>query len=90
MKRWALRAIEAGVAVPHRLGLSDYVLVFEEHRNLLDGSVPLSEHFRGLRARPECHWADGQCTHTRKATLYPYSEGGHTGLLNIADDLLAS
>ena len=50
MKRWALRAIEAGGAVPHRLGLSDYVLVFEEHRNLLDGSVPLSEHFRGLRA----------------------------------------
>ncbi len=50
MKRWALRAIEAGGAVPHRLGLSDYVLVFEEHRTLLDPSVPLSEHFARLKA----------------------------------------
>lgn len=54
MKRWALRAIEAGEAVPHRLGLSDYVLVFDEHRSLLDQSVPLAEHFARLRkASPE-------------------------------------
>lgn len=50
MKRWALRAIEAGGAVPHRLGLSDYVLVFEEHRNLLDPAIPMDEHFRRLKA----------------------------------------
>lgn len=50
MKRWALRAIEAGGAVPHRLGLSDYVLVFEEHRALLDPAVPLADHFARLRA----------------------------------------
>lgn len=50
MKRWALRAIEAGGAVPHRLGLSDYILVFEEHRNLLDLGTPLSEHFARLKA----------------------------------------
>lgn len=49
MKRWALRAIEAGEAVPHRLGLSDYVLVFDEHRSLLDPNVPLAEHFARLR-----------------------------------------
>lgn len=49
MKRWALRAIEAGEAVPHRLGLSDYVLVFDEHRSLLDQDIPLSEHFARLR-----------------------------------------
>ena len=50
MKRWALHAIEAGGAAPHRLGLSDYVLVFEEHRTLLDKSIPLAEHFRRLKA----------------------------------------
>lgn len=49
-KRQALRAIEAGGAVPHRLGLSDYVLVFEEHRNLLDPAVPLADHLARLRA----------------------------------------
>jgi len=50
IKPWALRAIEAGGAAPHRLGLSDYVLVFEEHRTLLDSSVPLAEHFARLKA----------------------------------------
>lgn len=50
MKRWALRAIEAGGAAPHRLGLSDYVLVFDEHRALLDDTRPLAEHFARLKA----------------------------------------
>ncbi|MGB3865038.1 MAG: ModD protein, partial [Xanthobacteraceae bacterium] len=50
MKRLALRAIEAGGAVPHRLGLSDYVLVFEPHRALLDPAIPLTEHFARLKA----------------------------------------
>ncbi|HMN72019.1 MAG TPA: ModD protein [Rhodoblastus sp.] len=50
MKRWALHAIETGGAAPHRLGLSDYVLVFGEHRSLLDKDVPLAEHFRRLKA----------------------------------------
>lgn len=50
MKRWALRAIEAGGAVPHRLGLSDYILVFEEHRSLLDAAIPLADHFSRLKA----------------------------------------
>lgn len=50
IKRWALRAIEAGGAMPHRLGLSDYVLVFEEHRTLLDAAVPLAEHFARLKS----------------------------------------
>jgi len=49
MKQWALRAIEAGGAMPHRLGLSDYVLVFEEHRTLLDSTIPLAEHFARLK-----------------------------------------
>ncbi len=49
MKKHALRAIEAGGAMPHRLGLSDYVLVFEEHRALLDDSIPLAKHFEYLR-----------------------------------------
>ena len=50
MKSWALRAIHAGGAAPHRLGLSDYILVFDEHRALLDPSVTLAEHFARLKA----------------------------------------
>jgi molybdenum transport protein len=50
MKRAAIRAIEAGGASPHRLGLSDYVLVFDAHRVLLEAGVPLKEHLARLRA----------------------------------------
>lgn len=50
MKHHALRAIEAGGAVPHRLGLSDYLLVFEEHRTLLDPALPLADHLARLKA----------------------------------------
>lgn len=50
MKRAAIRAIEAGGASPHRLGLSDYVLVFDAHRVLLETGVPLKEHLARLRA----------------------------------------
>lgn len=50
MKRWALRAIHAGGAMPHRLGLSDYLLVFDAHRALLDPDAPLAEHFGKLKA----------------------------------------
>src|SRR5262245_2582760 len=50
MKRWALRAIMAGGAAPHRLGLSDYVLVFDEHRVLIDDSLSLAAHFARLKA----------------------------------------
>lgn len=50
MKRLALRAIEAGGAKPHRLGLSDYVLVFEEHRVLLDKAQSMQTHFWRLRS----------------------------------------
>lgn len=54
IKRMALKAIEAGGAVPHRLGLSDFVLVFDEHRALLDPGRPLRDHLEKLRhAAPE-------------------------------------
>jgi molybdenum transport protein len=49
MKRAAIRAIEAGGASPHRLGLSDYVLVFDTHRVLLEAGGPLKEHLTRLR-----------------------------------------
>jgi molybdenum transport protein len=49
MKRHALRAIQVGGAVPHRLSLSDYILVFEEHRTLLDPAVPLADHLARLK-----------------------------------------
>lgn len=52
-KSFAVRAVRAGGAVMHRLGLSETVLVFPEHRIFL-GSEPLAETIRRLRrAAPE-------------------------------------
>jgi molybdenum transport protein len=52
-KRFAVAAVKAGGAVMHRLGLSETVLVFPEHRALLD-EVQLAEMVRRLRrAAPE-------------------------------------
>lgn len=51
IKRWALLAIEAGGAIPHRLGLSDSVLVFDQHRVLLDAGVSIDTCIERLRAR---------------------------------------
>jgi len=52
-KRYAVAAIKAGGAVMHRLGLSETVLVFPEHRGFL-GDEPLAETVQRLRrAAPE-------------------------------------
>jgi molybdenum transport protein len=48
-KTIALKAIIAGGAVPHRLGLSDSVLVFANHRAFLPGGESLAATFRRLR-----------------------------------------
>ncbi len=48
IKSWALQAIEAGGATPHRLGLSDFVLVFDQHRALLPADADLAAHFARL------------------------------------------
>jgi molybdenum transport protein len=52
-KRFAVAAVKAGGAVMHRLGLSETVLVFPEHRGFL-GKMPLTEIVERLRqAAPE-------------------------------------
>ncbi len=52
-KSYAVRAVRAGGAVMHRLGLSESVLVFTEHRTFLPDE-PLHETVRRLRcAAPE-------------------------------------
>jgi molybdenum transport protein len=52
-KRFAVAAVKAGGAVMHRLGLSETVLVFPEHRAFLR-EVPLAERVEQLRrAAPE-------------------------------------
>src|SRR5271169_3324240 len=52
-KRFAVAAVRAGGAVMHRLGLSETVLVFPEHRAFLGGE-PLRETVHRLRhAAPE-------------------------------------
>ena len=48
VKRFAVAAVKAGGAVMHRLGLSETVLVFPEHRALL-GAEPLPETAARLR-----------------------------------------
>ena len=51
-KRYAVAAVKAGGAVMHRLGLSETILLFPEHRVFLE--VPLAETARSLRrAAPE-------------------------------------
>jgi molybdenum transport protein len=52
-KRFAVAAVKAGGAVMHRLGLSETVLLFPEHRSFL-GDVSLAEMVERLRhAAPE-------------------------------------
>ncbi len=50
MKRVALKAIMAGGAGPHRLGLSDTILVFEEHRAFLHDGASYRDLVSRLRA----------------------------------------
>lgn len=48
-KAMAVKAVQSGGAVMHRLGLSETLLVFAEHRVFMER--PLSDHFRELRLR---------------------------------------
>jgi molybdenum transport protein len=52
-KRFAVAAVRAGGAVMHRLGLSETVLVFPEHRAFLGGKLLLESVERLRRAAPE-------------------------------------
>ena len=50
IKRWAVKAIEAGGASPHRLGLSDSILVFDEHWALIGPAGSEADCIARLRA----------------------------------------
>lgn len=50
-KKVAIKAIMAGGALPHRLGLSETVLVFKQHTAFLGGLDGLLKEVAGLRAR---------------------------------------
>lgn len=52
-KALSIKAIMAGGAVPHRLGLSETVLVFEEHRRFLKDVAPAEIVARLRRTVPE-------------------------------------
>lgn len=52
-KALSIKAIMAGGAVPHRLGLSETLLVFEEHRRFLKDVAPAEIVARLRRAVPE-------------------------------------
>ncbi|UXN04007.1 ModD protein [Bartonella sp. HY406] len=54
VKKAALKAIICGGASPHRLGLSDFALIFAEHRNLMSPNISLEKYIADLRnAAPE-------------------------------------
>lgn len=70
-KTLSVKSIIAGGALPHRLGLSETILVFAEHRAFLGGEPPTAIIGRLRRAAPEkkivvevssvdeaLHWAD--------------------------------
>jgi len=50
-KRFAVRALMCGGAMPHRLGLSETVLVFEQHRSLYPDTAAFETAVRTLKAR---------------------------------------
>ncbi len=50
-KELAIKAILAGGALPHRLGLSETILIFEQHRVFLDGFEALVTKIPELKAR---------------------------------------
>ena len=50
VKKVLVKSILAGGAVPHRLGLSETILIFDNHLNLLGGRARLPELFGGMRA----------------------------------------
>ena len=50
VKKTLTKAILAGGAVPHRLGLSETILIFENHLNLLGGRARLPELICGMKA----------------------------------------
>lgn len=52
-KRLAVKAILAGGASPHRLGLSETILIFAEHRVFVEGTPAAAILARARRAAPE-------------------------------------
>lgn len=50
-KKFAIRALLCGGILPHRLGLSESILVFSHHRSLFKDSDAFKEGFKELRLR---------------------------------------
>lgn len=50
-KRFAIRAVTCGGAMPHRLGLSETVLLFDQHRTLYPDAAAFEAALRDLRIR---------------------------------------
>lgn len=54
-KKIAIKAIMAGGAMPHRLGLSETILVFDKHRTFLDNRESFAETVEILKKRAPEH-----------------------------------
>lgn len=68
IKRWAVKAIEAGGALPHRLGLSDSILVFDEHWALVEPGRAQAGCIARLRPSAPTCWSPRRRTTRRRAT----------------------
>src|SRR5664280_1454810 len=68
-KRVAIKAVLAGGALPHRLGLSETVLVFPQHIALLGGLEPAPERMRELKSWSREKKIGVEVTDTKQAVL---------------------
>jgi molybdenum transport protein len=67
LKKPLLKAVLAGGAYPHRLGLSETILIFENHLRLLGGRAQLPALLAGMRAAAREHKITVECDDLEQA-----------------------
>jgi molybdenum transport protein len=73
-KKIAIKAIMAGGALPHRLGLSESILLFPQHMAFLDGSDRLPEIIASLKAESPEQKIIAEAENSTEALLLAKSE----------------
>jgi molybdenum transport protein len=73
-KKIAIKAIMAGGAMPHRLGLSETILLFAEHRSFLENSIPIGETIASLKKKSPEHRVIAEADSLEEALSF--AEGG--------------
>ncbi|NTV97808.1 MAG: ModD protein [Chlorobiaceae bacterium] len=73
-KKIAIKAIMAGGAMPHRLGLSETILVFDKHRSFLDDGESFRDTLESLKKKSPEHKIIMEADSPEEALLF--AEGG--------------